>query len=266
MIEHSKTFYAAFRMLEHDRANAVYAIYAFCRIVDDYADVDHSLVKIKAHEASFSQMLQGDVPDHFMWRALADSFERFSLKKEGFIAQIEGQKYDMQKDADIQTCAELKQYCYLVAGSVSEMMLPLLIKESTDFGHQLGLMLGEAMQITNILRDVGHDKALGRRYLPRELMDRFDYTEAMFEKGEMNRALMNLIDYMISWAKKLYETVERHIDIYERRAQPAILAALYYYRAILDKIVENEYDVFQKRAYVSTREKIRIARSILREN
>lgn len=264
MKEHSKTFYSAFRSLDKNRANAVYAIYAFCRIVDDFADVDHSLEKIEQHEIEFKQMLQGDIPDHYMWRALADAFERFPLEEKGFMAQIAGQKYDMTS-SEMATEVDLENYCYLVAGSVGEMMLPLLTKEVTPFAHDVALKLGEAMQITNILRDIGQDLSLNRRYLPSELMNQFGYTEQMLKNKVINNQLIELIDYMMDKANSLYDFVALHVDVYLPKVQPSILMALYYYREILNKIIENNYDVFYKRAFVSKREKLKLIGAVLRE-
>lgn len=258
MKQHSKTFYAAFRGFDQPRAQAVYAIYAFCRIVDDYADVEHSLAKIEAHEQQFEEMLAGNCAPHFMWRALAHSFKVFNLEPTGFYAQIKGQKSDMEKK-EIYTEVDLQDYCYLVAGSVGEMMLPLLTRNNDESAHQVALKLGEAMQITNILRDIGQDCQLGRCYVPQEVMQRFGYTKAMLQMSVLNDSFIQMVDYMIQWAHELYRYVEAHITVYREEVQTAMLLALYYYREILNKIIENKYDVFHKRAYVNYREKMQLA-------
>ncbi|MDP2842706.1 MAG: phytoene/squalene synthase family protein [Acetobacterium sp.] len=170
LIQHnSSSFYRAFRKLPKEQAQAVFAIYAFCRIADDAIDVDNNPEMVKALADKLAAFEAGETPDEPMWRALRWAFETFPLKIRPFQEMLIGQLLDVDFKQP-ESFNNLLDYCYLVAGTVGLMLCPLLAKPVTSEAEKLSVELGIAMQLTNILRDVGTDYRLNRIYLPEDLM------------------------------------------------------------------------------------------------
>jgi phytoene synthase len=118
------------------------------------------------------------------------------------------------------------------------------------------VQLGVALQLTNILRDVGEDARAGRIYLPREDMERFGYTEEMLMAGVKNGAFVDLMRFQIERARALYQAAEPGIAMLPADSRLAVSAAGALYKGILGKIEQASYDVFNRRAHLSAREKL----------
>lgn len=168
----STSFYWAMRLLPPDRREAIFAVYAFCREVDDIADGDLPLAeKKRALQEWRSEIarLYAGAPTLLTTRALAGPVERYGLRREDFLAVIDG----MEMDADGPIVApgwdELDLYCDRVASAVGRLCVHIF-GEPGDAGHAVARHLGLALQTTNILRDVDEDARDGRLYLPRELL------------------------------------------------------------------------------------------------
>jgi phytoene synthase len=116
--------------------------------------------------------------------------------------------------------------------------------------------LGVALQLTNILRDIGEDSRRGRIYLPQEDLTRFGYSPDELRRGVINERLRALLDFEIGRANELYAEARAGIRLLSPDGRMAIAAAAELYRGILSKIQANGYDVFQRRAHLSTREKL----------
>ena len=169
--KNSKSFYLAFSQLPKRKAQSVYAVYAFCRRADDLIDRDNNQAGLRQLERQLLDFNEGKVPNDPVWRALSVVFDNFPMVTAPFFDMLTGQR----KDADFkqpETRKDLEEYCYYVAGSVGLMLLPLLTERPADIVVP-AKKLGEAMQLTNILRDVGEDYQMGRIYLTKEDMTRF---------------------------------------------------------------------------------------------
>lgn len=252
----SKSFYTAFSKLPKDKAKAVYAIYTFCRQADDTVDANEPLALKKENlailEAELKEFEKGKTPNHPMWRALRDVFNRYAMTTSPFFDQLEGQKRDLDFQ-EITDLAALKDYSYYVAGSVGLMLLPILATKSgiTESLKESAVSLGVAMQITNILRDVGEDYRENKRvYLPTELLDRHQVDLAQnVEKGPDNNFIA-LWEELAEESSRGYVEFEDSISHYDSDCRFPVLVSSKLYTGIMDSVRKNNYDCLSKRNYV----------------
>lgn len=263
IIARSSTFHQAFQFLPSPEKEAVFVTYAFCRMIDDSVDEPgRSLYTLEELELGLNRLDHAE--GHFIWPAMRWLFDRFPVSKEPFRRQIRGQRFDSEW-THYDTFEQLEQYCYLVAGTVGEMLLPILCGRPVDGRTvQSGIALGKAMQIVNIIRDVGEDWLRGRRYIPLEVMERFGCTEQDFEKGEASPALRDTIDWLASIARDWLRTGLLRLRDYPSSSAFCIELAAHTYMAILDEVVRNQYRVFTERAVVSDTQKLSILSDTLR--
>lgn len=177
-----------------------------------------------------------------------------------FLDMIQGMIMDTPLGQDrYQTWDELYLYCYRVASTVGLMCLPVLgtAKGYTEeMATEPAVALGIALQITNILRDVGEDAVRGRIYLPQEDLKRFGVSEKDLINGVMTENYKNLIKFEIQRARDYYRISQEGIPMLAPNGRMSVQAAGDMYSKILDKIEDNDYDNFRKRAFVSKTEKI----------
>lgn len=255
----STTFYLAFRSLPPFKRDAVFAIYAFCRSADDAVDLGTGeLPYIKQELAEFAQ---GRVPGKPYWRELDRISRRYKIDMEAFNLMIEGQELDADFHS-IQNNEELYRYCYLVAGSVGLMLLPVLASNSSESLKQSAIDLGTAMQLTNILRDIGEDYRRGRVYLPKEVMQRFCYSNEDLGRSVVNGSFINLWEYFAQKAEALYDRAALSFPDYDSDSVRVVTLSAAYYRGILDVVRKNRYDVFATRAVVADSEKQKLRRGL----
>lgn len=174
--ENSKTFYKAFSRLPKRKSQAIYAVYAYCIISDDIIDEENDLDRLVEHKEELELFEKERAKDSPLWRVLQDVFENYEMDIEPFYDMLEGQHKDAHFQ-DIDTEEELDKYCYYVAGAVGLMIIPILAEKHHSKLRQTAIMLGKAMQLTNILRDIGEDYRKGRIYLSKEKLNQYDYTE-----------------------------------------------------------------------------------------
>jgi phytoene synthase len=256
---HSKTFYFASLFLPPEKRQAIWAVYAFCRTTDDLVDTRASngdpLGALDAWRAHLIDAYDGR-PRHEIMTAFADAAERFSIPIEPALDLLAGAR----RDAVIlryDTYDELLEYCYLVASTVGLMTSPVLGYEEGALPY--GVALGRAMQMTNILRDVGEDARMGRIYLPAEDLRRFGYTESDLLAGVIDGRFVDLMKFEIARVRAMYEDASPGIALLAKGSRQTVKVALRLYRGILDEIERNAYDVFTLRAYVPLPRKVRTA-------
>ncbi|SEM63675.1 phytoene synthase [Terribacillus saccharophilus] len=255
MKQHSASFYQAFRELPSPRKEAVFVIYTFCRMIDDSMDEpEKSVYTLDELEWNFQHLSKAE--GHFIWPSLRWLFDTFpNLEPAPFFTQIKGQRMD-EKHTHYETFEQLEEYCYHVAGSVGEMLLPVLHDYPSEKIVQAGIKLGKAMQIVNILRDVGEDLERGRRYIPLSILSAYDYSEEAFYAQELSMSFRQVIDDLTNTANRWFEEGMEGLNTYPESSAFAITLASSYYAAIMDVIKDNNYDVFHKRAYVSQSRKL----------
>lgn len=256
MKHHSKTFYAAFSKLPEDGRLAVAATYAFCRKADDIVDEgDTPVESLAVFQKETERFFNGELPnDDPLWIALRDASDRFSFSPAPFFDMLKGQQMDLD-ERSFQTMEDVLDYSYHVAGTVGIMLLPILAPDQQDELWEGAVQLGNAMQITNILRDVGEDREKGRLYLPRDIMDKHGLTEAALKAGAVNDAFVAVWEEMAQEAEKHYEEASKTFSLYPSHSRFPVMAAALFYRAILDEVRANQYDVFTRRNVVSSSKK-----------
>lgn len=252
----SRTFYLASSLLPEPKRRAVRALYAFCRATDDIidetppgADVDELLSNWRAR-LSLPTTAYDPVP-----LAWADTKARFRIPY-GYEAQlIEGIARDLRQNR-YQTFAELADYCYGVASTVGLMVMHVIEFES-EAALPYAVKLGVALQMTNILRDVGLDWQVGRLYLPLDELARFGLCEADVASGAVDERWRAFMRFQIERTRALYAAAEPGIALLAPEGRFAIAAAADLYQAILGEIERQDYDVFSRRAHVSALGKLR---------
>ena len=240
----SSSFYQAFRGLPSPRREAVYVIYAFCRMIDDSVDEpEQSAYTIHEIHDLFDRLDEAE--GHFIWPALRWLFSSFPhLDKGPFFRQMEGQLTDL-KVTHYATMQELEHYCYLVAGTVGEMLLPVLRDDNGAEVAVNGIALGKGMQIVNIIRDVGEDRARVRRYVPLEIMEKHGYSEQDFEDGIVDERFIAIIHELKAAALNWFRIGMDRLDTYPTESAFSIELAAAFYSTILHAVERNDYDVYQ---------------------
>ncbi|WP_058305860.1 phytoene/squalene synthase family protein [Gracilibacillus massiliensis] len=256
MKEGSSSFYHAFKYLPTPRREAVYVIYSFCRMIDDAVDEpEKSSYTLDELEQHFIDLEHAE--GHFIWPALRFLFEHFPVSKTPFFTQIAGQRMDFVKK-EYETFEELEEYCYHVAGSVGEMLLPVLHDNPDQQVIDAGIALGKGMQIVNIIRDVGEDQRMNRRYIPKSLMDKYEYSLTAYDRQLVRVEFVDVIQDLIAQADRWFEQGLTGIETYPKESALSIRLAANYYREILEVVVENRYQVFTRRAVVSASRKAKL--------
>lgn len=251
---HSKSFYFSTAFLDPDRRRAIRAFYAFCRTTDDL--VDQPAIQISNLEAwrHASRRDPGAQTDPVLL-AWADTRERYAIPNRYAEELIDGCEMDLQISR-YETWEALRHYCYLVASTVGLISMRVIgmrggDDQMLDRYEAAAVDLGVALQLTNILRDVGEDLGRGRVYLPQEDLRRFDYTEEDLRRGVIDARWRALMRFEIDRAEALYERGWAGIPALRREGRLAVAAAAETYRGILREIAGNDYDVFRRRARVS---------------
>ncbi|CQR48391.1 All-trans-phytoene synthase [Paraliobacillus sp. PM-2] len=252
----SSSFYHAFKILPRQQREAVYVIYAFCRMIDDAVDdPDESIYTLEELDYHFTHLDQAD--GHFIWPALRWVMDTFQLSKEPYYVQMSGQRLDYYKTT-YDTMDDLEDYCYRVAGSVGEMLIPVLHENSNQHVVEAGIALGKAMQIVNIIRDIGADQRLGRRYVPLKIMEKHGYSIKDWENQIVNDSLRAVIRDLTNQADQWFNDGLLYIHEYPRKSALSMKLAAGYYREIIQVVEENDYQVFTQRAIVTNKRKSKL--------
>ena len=247
---HSKSFYLASALLPEEKRSAVRALYAFCRTVDDIVDetsdydrtlrLDYWRTVVKSASASTSDLVAS---------AWADTLTRYHIPHHYALQLIDGVARDLNQSR-YQTFDELATYCYGVASTVGLMSMYIVGFKSND-AIPYAIKLGVALQMTNILRDVGEDFRNGRVYLPREDLLFHGISETDIEMGQVTPRWRQFMKFQIDRARQLYKESWEGVKMLDREGRLAIGAASVFYQGILDDIEKNDYNVFSRRASLS---------------
>ena len=264
---HSRTFSLAARLLPRPVRMPVATLYLFCRAVDTIADERvlevgpaQALADVRKLEANLEATLAGRPPPERMWRRLADVHARFGLQPEPLYELTRGATWDLE-GRGIRDRRDLIDYSNLVGGSVGAMMLPFLAKRPED-GMALeapARSLGIAMQITNILRDVGEDvRQLGRVYLPETALSAHGLSRADLTADAPPEGYALLLEELMETAEALYTEGFDGIGRLPRKVRTGIYAAARMYREIMNEVRARGYDNLTQRAYVPLPRKLRL--------
>lgn len=256
----SLTFYRAFSSIKNKKQRyAIYAVYAFCRYADDLADEykdEQGLFKLKTELDNYKT---NRTAKSLIFRGLkryTKDFYDASYDFMPFYRMIEGQIKDIHFK-DIETLDELYLYCDLVAGTVGQMLLPILAPKHYDGLDDFAIGLGRGMQITNILRDIKEDRFENKRvYLPEELLTQYQYQKSDIDQGIMNENYVALFKHLSNIAYESYQKAINQLNRFEPDVRKPLGLAIVLYRGILDKAILMNYDVYSCRIVLSKEEKL----------
>jgi phytoene synthase len=240
----------AFLALPRDRRAAMNALYAFMRIADDCSD-DLSLTLEQRRHAltewstQFAEALAGSASAHPALPAVIDTVKRYEIPPQYFQEVLVGVARDMEP-VPIVTFAELEDYCYHVAGAVGLCCLSIWgIRDPQAIPR--GIECGLAFQLTNILRDIGEDRALGRIYLPADDLSRFELTIKELGTPAARERYRALMQFEVQRAREYYERSEVLYGLIEPVGRPILRVMRDIYRGLLEEIERRDYDVFSQR-------------------
>jgi phytoene synthase len=251
--EHSKTFYLTSSLLGGEITKAARALYAFCRVSDDLidqnADQDHHQLERRLDAWKHRSLLDDPLPDDLVPLAWAHARAKFGIPIDYAEQLLEGVAQDLFQTR-YQTFDELAHYCYGVASTVG-LMTMYMIGYNGPEAIPYAIRLGVALQLTNILRDVGEDWQKDRIYLPQEELAAFGLSEADIARGQVTEMWRQFMRFQINRTRQLYQDAMPGIALLNNKGRFAIKASADLYQEILAKIEQNDYDVFNLRAYIS---------------
>jgi len=254
------SFFYAFLFLPEDQRRAIMALYAFCREVDDIADEikeqDVALPKLAFWREEVGLAFEGN-PRHPVGRELNWARQHFSINEELLVEIIDGMLMDVMRKPILKQ-SDLSLYTYRVAGVVGLLSIEIFgykNRKSRDFATSLG----EALQLTNILRDVAEDIRIGRIYLPQEDRIRYRISDQAFKDGVVDDAMQQLLCEYADKAEAAYRQALSSLPDEDRESlRPSILMATIYY-AYLKQLRAVNFDVWQQPVQILPLKKIWIA-------
>jgi 15-cis-phytoene synthase len=260
--EHGKTFNMASSLLPPDKRRAIRALYAFCRVSDDIVDCGSTTRESREVQLSIWRRTMLSAPprqNDLIATAWTDARLRYKIPSQYADQLIDGVSLDLC-DKRYETFDELAVYAYEVASTVGLMsmhIIGLAPGASEEEAIPFIVRLGVALQITNILRDIGEDLRSGRVYLPQAELASFDLSKKDLEIGRVDDRWRAFMRFQIGRNRALYREAWPGVALFHRDGRFAVAAACALYSAILDDIEAHDYDVFSRRAHISTWGKLR---------
>jgi phytoene synthase len=254
------SFYYAFLFLPAPRRAAITAFYAFCREVDDVVDemVDAGVAatKLAWWNGEVAKAFAGQ-PSHPVMKALMPHTGPYGIAARHLHAVIEGCQMDLEQTRYLDY-PTLQRYCHLVAGVVGEVAAGIFGQTdpaTTQYAHTLG----QALQLTNIIRDVGEDAVRGRIYLPIDELQRFDVKAHEILKRGYSERFTALMQFQAQRAHGLYDQALALLPAADRRAQKPGLMMASIYRTLLREIEADDFQVLHQRIKLTPARKLWLA-------
>ena len=254
------SFYYSFMFLPAERRQAITALYAFCREVDDVVDECHDLslaqTKLEWWRQEVARIYAG-TPTHPVGHALQDVLKGFRLAQEQLLEIIDGMAMDLSQTRYPDFKA-LQLYCYRVASVVGLLAAEIFgyqDRQTLKYAHDLGL----AFQLTNIIRDVGEDARRGRIYLPVEELQRFNVPARDILEARYSDAFRELMAFQAERAQKFYDQAFAQLPACDRKAQRPGLVMAAIYRTLLNEIAADGFQVLDRRTSLTPLRKVWLA-------
>jgi phytoene synthase len=251
-------FYYSFLVLPSEKRRAIVAVWDFCRAVDDAVDEAPAMTAPEDPRNARAQLARWreELADCYgpgrprtpQGESLLPFIRRFSLPREAFEAVIDGVAMDLDRSR-YQTFDDLREYCLRVASAVGRLCIEIFgytDQRTRDYARDLGI----ALQLTNIIRDIGTDLARGRIYLPLEDLSRHGCTEDDLRAGVVSEPVRRLLAFECRRAGEFYEKSERELPLADRRRMVAARIMAGIYHAILERIERSGYQVFGEKIRV----------------
>ncbi|MEM7033371.1 MAG: squalene/phytoene synthase family protein [Chloroflexota bacterium] len=253
---HSRTFYFASQLLPSEDKKAAQALYAFCRISDDLVDCQSPNQEADFLDWRRRSLNEYPIDDDLVSLAWAHTRARYNIPQKYAEQLLDGVAQDLTINR-YKTFSELVHYCYGVASTVGLMTMHI-VGYSDNEAIPYAIKLGVALQLTNILRDVGEDWANGRLYLPQDELAEFNLTEDDIANQCLDDRWQAFMCFQIERTRRLYAEAMPGISMLGKKGRFAIAAAADLYQAILEEIEANNYDVFRYRAHTTGRRKLQM--------
>ncbi len=254
------SFYYSFMFLPAERRQAITALYAFCREVDDVVDECHDLslaqTKLEWWRQEVGRVYNG-TPTHPVGLALKDVIKGFRLPQEQLLEIIDGMAMDLSQTRYLDFKG-LQLYCYRVASVVGLLAAEIFgyqDRQTLKYAHDLGL----AFQLTNIIRDVGEDARRGRIYLPIEDLQRFNVPAKDILEARYSDAFRELMAFQAERAEKFYDQAFAQLPAVDRKAQRPGLVMAAIYRTLLREIAADGFQVLDRRTSLTPLRKVWLA-------
>jgi 15-cis-phytoene synthase len=277
----AKNFYYAFLVLPRPKRQALCAVYAFMRRCDDLAD-DNTLALYERRQKlaewldALHRASAGFATDDPVLLGLTDAQRRYNIPIELLDQLAYGTEMDVDEDQIMgeakapiltvryKTFADLRLYCYRVA-SVVGLVCIRIFGYRDKAAEALAERVGLAFQLTNIIRDVKEDAAMGRVYLPEEDLARFGVSPAELGQAADASRLRPLLETEADRAREFYKAADDLIPLVDEDSQPGLWVLVTIYQRLLEKIASRQYDVFSAKVSLTRREKLAVlARGFLK--
>jgi 15-cis-phytoene synthase len=265
----ARNFYYGLRLLPPEKRSAIYALYAYMRLVDDIADAEDGrgpeqrLAELEQCRQQTHEVLAGRIPSadgQSLWPAFADAVRRHGIPALVFDEVIAGQRQDLEPIA-FETWDQLHQYCYRVAGVVGLACIHIWGFEGGAGTEAMALDRGVAFQLTNILRDLREDSARGRCYLPRQELAGLHVDGREPEHGQ---AFCRMMEMQVERAESYYRKSAGLEELISADSRPTLVAMTAIYHGILEKITRKPESVLDGRVSLSLPSKLMIGWRSLR--
>ncbi len=259
---HARSFYFASVALPKEKKRAAYAVYAFCRYADDLVDrgagdagVAAALARVGAE---FDAMRAGERTEPAFALAFAWAVRRFGIEREPFLELLRGVAMDLGPVA-LADWPALRDYCYHVASTVG-LMMARIFELRDPRGREQAIDLGIAMQLTNILRDVGEDYRMGRVYLPADELAAGGVAVTDLGADRVTPALRGLLREQVARAREYYRRAEPGIALLaDDGSQFTVWLMRHVYAGILEEVERADYEVLRGRVRTSFARKLVLA-------
>ncbi len=254
------SFYYSFLFLPAARRRAITALYAYCREIDDAVDEasDPSVAQAKlGWWSSEIERLFARDPQHPVTRALAPHVDSFGIRREQLLQVLDGMRMDLTQTRYLDFTA-LARYCHLVAGVVGELSAGIFgatDARTVEYARKLGL----ALQLINIVRDVGEDARRGRIYIPVDELQRFGVKAADLLNARYADGYLPLMKFQAQRARAIYREALDALPAADRSAQRPGLIMAAIYIALLDELERDGFPVLHQRVSLTPLRKLWIA-------
>ena len=254
-------FYYSFLILPRAKREAIYALYAFCRTVDDAVDQQGGTAAdqrraLAEWRAELARAYEGG-PTRPLAVHLAQVVRAFPVPRQHLEAVLDGVEMDIDKRR-YATFDELHEYCYRVAAAVGLACIEVF-GYTDNRAREYAVNLGVALQLTNIMRDLATDAARGRIYLPLDELRRFGYTEEDLLRGRYTRPYLELMRFQADRTHAYYRAARAALPRGDRRRLAAAEIMGVIYHALLRAIEARRFQVFDQRVRISTPRKLALA-------
>ena len=259
----ARSFYFASRFVPLAKRRAIFALYDYCRHADNLVDLRGSrpVAEVRQQLAELGATVRalhaGAESKHPRWLALGDTLRRHPVPLAPLLELLDGVATDLDP-VEMRTFADLERYSYQVAGVVGLMLGRVLGAERNGF-DSYGVRLGIAMQLTNVLRDIGEDLGEGRLYLPADELAAFGLDRAALERRVVTPEFRRFMAFQIRRARQHFAAGDAVVGLFPADGSRMTVRLMQRtYSGILDAIERHEYDVFRLRAHVSSPRKLAI--------